>query len=84
MSSQPLAHDVRLKVDDLRVRVANTGEEIVKGVSFEIKAGEIFALVGESGSGKSVTSLGLMRLLPNALLITGGSVRTPRSHRTSS
>ncbi len=46
----------------------------VEGVSFEIAHGETFALVGESGCGKSLTALALMRLLPEAARITGGSV----------
>ncbi|MDE1927656.1 MAG: ABC transporter ATP-binding protein, partial [Burkholderiales bacterium] len=33
-----------------------------------------FALVGESGCGKSMTALALMRLLPDAGLVTGGDV----------
>jgi peptide/nickel transport system ATP-binding protein len=33
-------------------------------VSFDIAAGECFALLGESGCGKSMTALSLMRLLP--------------------
>jgi peptide/nickel transport system ATP-binding protein len=64
-----------MRVSDLRVEVAEDGEEILKGVSFDLHPGKIFALVGESGSGKSVTSMAAMRLLPNALQITGGSVR---------
>jgi peptide/nickel transport system ATP-binding protein len=71
----PLAPDRRLQVDNLEVRVATSAEPILKGVNFYLKAGQIFALVGESGSGKSISSLGVMRLLPDALEITGGSVR---------
>ncbi len=66
--------DIRMRVRNLKVKVAESGEEILKGVSFELQAGKIFALVGESGSGKSVTSMATMRLLPDALIITGGAV----------
>ena len=65
---------VRMRVRDLRVDVTAGEESILRGVNFELKAGEVFALVGESGSGKSVTSLAAMRLLPEALKITAGAV----------
>lgn len=37
----------------------------VKNVSFNIPRGKTVGLVGESGSGKSVSSLAIMRLIPN-------------------
>jgi len=43
-------------------------------VGFEIKEGEIFALVGESGSGKSLTSLAIMRLLPESIDVSSGDI----------
>jgi len=37
----------------------------VDGVSFSVDKGETIGIVGESGCGKSVTSLSVMRLIPN-------------------
>ena len=47
--------------------IAISGAErltLVKDISFQINAGEYFALVGASGSGKSITCNALMGLLP--------------------
>ncbi|HJV80972.1 dipeptide ABC transporter ATP-binding protein [Noviherbaspirillum sp.] len=46
----------------------------VDGISFDVAAGETFALLGESGCGKSATALALLRLLPGAGRILGGEV----------
>ena len=55
-----------LQVKDLHVRFGS--KEVVKGVSFDVQAGEKLALVGESGSGKTVTALSLLRLVGDAQL----------------
>ncbi|MGD9952977.1 MAG: dipeptide ABC transporter ATP-binding protein [Burkholderiales bacterium] len=66
-----------LDVRDLRT-VLDTPEGVLRavdGVDLEIRPGECFALVGESGCGKSMTALSVLRLLPDAGRIAGGSVR---------
>jgi peptide/nickel transport system ATP-binding protein len=64
-----------LSVSDLRI--AFSGQEAVRGVSFEIAPGETLGLVGESGSGKSATSLALLRLLPPSATVGGRIVFAP-------
>lgn len=43
----------------------------VRGVSFNMKKGEVLGIVGESGSGKSVTTTAIARLTPPAAEVTG-------------
>ena len=45
--------DVLLDVRDLRAKVAETGEEILRGVDLVIREGETHAIMGKNGSGKS-------------------------------
>ncbi|MBU7441889.1 ABC transporter ATP-binding protein [Paraburkholderia fungorum] len=49
--------------------------EIVKGVSFSVKKGEVLALIGESGSGKTTIALSLLGYARAGCSISGGSVR---------
>ena len=62
-----------LSVEDLSLTVE--GNALLKRISFQILQGEVFALVGESGSGKSLTSLAIMRLLPDVISVSSGDIR---------
>ncbi len=66
--TQPL-----LSVRDLAVTYrSETGETpAVRGVSFDLAAGETLGLAGESGCGKSTIAGALLRVLPRGTLVTG-------------
>ncbi len=65
-----------LRVRDLAVRFFTEDGQVnaVDGISFTIKAGEVFGLVGESGAGKSVTARALMDLIETPGRITDGAI----------
>jgi len=64
-----------LEVEDLKVsfRTDDGTVEAVQGVSYVLDAGQTLGIVGESGCGKSVSTLALLRLIPQPPgRITGG------------
>ena len=69
--------DLILEIRDLCVEF-QTVEGTVQAVnhlSYKLRKGEKLGIVGESGSGKSVSSLGMLRLIPNPPgRITGGEI----------
>lgn len=62
-----------LNVSDLAIGfdARHGGVDIVDGISFHVRPGEVIGLVGESGCGKSLTALAVMGLEPKGARITG-------------
>ena len=67
MSEQTPNQEPLLQVKNLKTKFFVEKKEAVavSDVSFDILPGEVLGIVGESGSGKSVTSLSIMRLIPD-------------------
>ncbi|GAA4451423.1 dipeptide/oligopeptide/nickel ABC transporter permease/ATP-binding protein [Phytohabitans houttuyneae] len=62
-----------LSVRDLAIRFPGRHDDrdIVDGISFEVRPGEVLGLVGESGCGKSLTALTVMGLEPRGARVHG-------------
>jgi peptide/nickel transport system ATP-binding protein len=62
-----------LSVRDLHVAYPSRGGPVpaVRGVSFDLTAGETLGLAGESGCGKSSLAGAILRLLPRGTTVTG-------------
>jgi phospholipid/cholesterol/gamma-HCH transport system ATP-binding protein len=71
-------HGVSLEVRNLWKRFGR--QEVLRGVTFQVRPGEVFVLMGPSGSGKSVLLkhiIGLETPDEGDVLINGESIRTP-------
>lgn len=60
----------RVKQETGGLFTANGEQEVVHGIDIAVEKGQIVGLVGESGSGKSVSSLSVLKLLPEDAKIT--------------
>ncbi|MGW0531902.1 dipeptide/oligopeptide/nickel ABC transporter permease/ATP-binding protein [Streptomyces sp. NPDC003032] len=65
-----------LNVRDLRIAFPgrHDGVDIVDGISFRLRPGEVLGLVGESGCGKSLTALTVMGLEPKGARVRGSVI----------
>jgi len=78
--SGPPRRTAVLSLSHLRVSFGTDAGRVVAvdGVEFDVEPGEVLAIVGESGSGKSVTSRGVLGLLPSTASVEGSAIlRTP-------
>ena len=62
-----------LEVSNLEVSFPSESGRVhaVRGLNYQVAAGEVLGIVGESGSGKSVSSLAVMGLLPPQARVSG-------------
>ncbi|UFN51087.1 ABC transporter ATP-binding protein [Roseomonas sp. OT10] len=76
-SNTPASNEPLLVVEDLQThfRTPDGVNRAVDGLSFSVNAGETVAIVGESGCGKSVTSMSILRLIPEPPGKIAGSIR---------
>lgn len=61
-----------MEVRDLELSFGDVS--VLRGVSFDLEAGQTFGVVGESGCGKSMTGFALMGMVPVGGRITAGSI----------
>lgn len=59
-----------IAIQELRFRYSEDGPEVLKGISFSVKPGEVVAIVGSSGSGKTT----ITRLLDRSYTGYTGSI----------
>lgn len=65
-----------MKLIDLKKTIGN--KEIIKGLNFEIKSGEVFGFIGPNGAGKTTTirmMVGLMKITDGDVQILGESIK---------
>ncbi|EMA6342126.1 ABC transporter ATP-binding protein [Bacillus cytotoxicus] len=71
--------NVVVKLENVYKKIG--GNEIIRGLSFEVEAGEVYGFLGPNGSGKTTTirmMTGLIAMTEGDIMICGHSIRTER------
>jgi phospholipid/cholesterol/gamma-HCH transport system ATP-binding protein len=79
MSDEANNNHTGVSVEVRGLRKSFESQEVLKGIDFEVKPGEIFVIMGPSGSGKSVLLKHLIGLEPpdaGDILINGDSIQS--------
>ena len=63
-----------LRIIDLRLNVAATGNDIVDGINLTIEKGRVLGLVGESGSGKTTVGLAVLSHARRGVEVAHGQI----------
>ena len=82
MMNAPANNHSGVSVSVRGLRKSFNGQEVLKGLDFEVQPGEIFVIMGPSGSGKSVLLKHIIGLeAPDAgeILINGESIEAPET-----
>ncbi len=66
--------DAVLSLRDVRITNRQNGQELVHGISFDLRPGGVVGIVGESGSGKTLTCRAALGILPTGFGVSAGSV----------
>lgn len=76
-TAEPIHYGVGVEVRELRKSF--NGQEVLKGLTFQVRPGEVFVIMGPSGSGKTVLLkhvIGLEEPDAGEILINGESIQT--------
>ncbi len=71
--------NVVVKLENVRKKIGGT--EIIRGLSFEVREGEVYGFLGPNGSGKTTTirmMTGLISMTEGDITICGHSIRSER------
>ncbi|MEH6979845.1 ATP-binding cassette domain-containing protein, partial [Bacillus pseudomycoides] len=71
--------NVVVKLENVHKKIGKN--EIIRGLSFEVREGEVYGFLGPNGSGKTTTirmMTGLISMTKGDITICGHSIRTER------